>query len=439
MTVLKMSSWKSLPWQKINNRVFTLQEKVYKFSAQCKQQSVYKLQDYMLNSSDMKLFAIQSIYNKIKQYYILADQEKYNVEDCDKQAVYSYLVNGKQDNEKNQIIIKNIKQYLVYLCLKPEWNARFEPMYKFNINDQQKYYFIYRLSNFLLNYANENQEALSIQNYSLNSQKINKFINIYSLSYRMQTLPSISYHIDFWLQNQDLPENLWINSNLYIKSKTGMNHLSHLLYSIIGNGFEWYNMITLHYQCKSRRLFNNLYSSLYESTAPEIFTKYRFNSKISLKVIRSLYDIIGYYNCNSNYISIYSKEKNNISKDFGTIYQIKVKNNQIFVVRTNLINYKYFIRYIKKHLYHYDSINRLRANIVMNSVSIIMKIHHLALDFYKCNYPLINFKNINEVFQLLDNMLVKWLKKNKKSKSLICTYSEYLHHRAFCQMSNDLL
>nr|QVY58308.1 hypothetical protein [Kappaphycus striatus] len=436
MTVFKLKTWRSLPWHKINNRVFALQEKIYKFSEQCNQESVYKLQDYMLNSSDMQLFAIQHMYSKIKQYYILRNKERYNLEDYDKRNIYNSLISCRKDYRKNQVIVKNIKQYLVYLCLKPEWEARFEPMYKFNVNDQKKYHFLYKLSNFLLPHTSYSKKSLSIQNYSLSSQRINKYIDISNIASRIQTLPSISYHIDFWLKRQDLIENLCISKNIYITLKTEIDYLGNLLYGVVCNGFEWYSMTALYQQCRTRKLFNSLHLLSNKSRTLEILTKYVFHSTISLKNIRSLYDIVRYYNCNSNYISIYAKQK---AKDFHIFCSIKTKSYNVLAVQVNVIVYKHFIEYIKRFLYHYDSISRLRINIISKSYNIMIKIYNLILDFHRCNYPLINLSNIDPVFKLSDNMIIKGLKKNNKSRLSIYTRSKYLSQKISFIISNSFL
>nr|QVY58104.1 putative group II intron reverse transcriptase/maturase protein [Eucheuma denticulatum] len=443
MKVLQISSWKLLPWQKINNRVFALQEKIYRFSAQCNQENVYKLQDYMLNSSDIKLFAIQNTYKQIKQYYILRDKEQYILEDYDKKNIYTYLIGNERDGRNKQTIIRNIKQYLVYLCLKPEWEARFEPMHKFNINHKEKYYFIYRLSNFLSKSTIHHKKPLSIQNYSLNSQKTNKYINTYNLSCRLQALPSISYYLNFWVKNQALPEDLYISNNLYVKLKTGIDYLSHLLYNIIFNGFEWYSIIVFYYQRANNRLLSSIYSSFNKKTIFEVLTTYIFHSTISWKTIKSLYNIIAYYNRSFHYISVYtqqnSTEKKNILENFCNLYKLEAKCCKKFTIQANSISYKYLIRYIKKCLYHYDSINRLRPNTLINSSNAIIRIRNLILDFYKCHYPLINVATINQVLKLLDNILIKWLKKNNKNGSLVSTYKTYLNQQTSYLMSHNFV
>lgn len=80
------TSWSSLPWQKIYTRVLVIQKKIYKAAKLCQFNRMYKLQKYLLNTDEFKIFSIKNI---IEQIYL------FNTIKCKKKFFFPMLKNLK--------------------------------------------------------------------------------------------------------------------------------------------------------------------------------------------------------------------------------------------------------------------------------------------------------------------------------------------------------
>uniref|UniRef100_UPI003002B4DA hypothetical protein n=1 Tax=Anunuuluaehu liula TaxID=3049639 RepID=UPI003002B4DA len=179
ITIDSSTVWKSLPWAQIKEKIFVIQQKLYESSKECNQKEVEKLQNYILDSSDSKIFAVQTVVNYISKYY---NKRKYNFNDEDKLFIYESLLESNICCTKIQCIIEQIKQYLVYLCLKPEWEARFEPTYQIKVRK-------------VLYHQNTLYQWRSNSNLNLNNllKKIKeKFLNFYTYYYPLTNSKNIN-------------------------------------------------------------------------------------------------------------------------------------------------------------------------------------------------------------------------------------------------------
>nr|YP_010903255.1 hypothetical protein REP76_pgp122 [Hypnea cornuta]WCH55708.1 hypothetical protein [Hypnea cornuta] len=217
--------WRLLPWIKISQRIFILQQKVYKLSRRCDQYKVHKFQDYIMSSSDIKLFSIQKIINNINKYYNDYNKEKYKIKDMEKLYMYINLFSIQKFEKSIKIILEYVKQYLIYICLKPEWEARLEPACKFDISIFNQSPYINHISNFLY----DKKYIFSL----LINRKTQYLVIVYCIK-RIQSLPSIKYYVNNWLNCQNIKN---IYHHLYISI---FNCLYILISCIILNGLEWY-------------------------------------------------------------------------------------------------------------------------------------------------------------------------------------------------------
>lgn len=230
-------SWKSLPWIKISQKIFILQEKIYKFSKQCNQYRVHQIQDYITNSADIKIFIIQKIINNLNKYYYKSNKKKYKIKDIEKFYIYQQLYHIQKYEKSIKIVLEYIKQYLVYICIKPEWEARFEPMYKFKLNILHNSCSLYKLSNFLFNYHKNKQP---LHSYSLSINRNTKYLLILYLTKRLKSSQSIKRYINYWL-NYQIIEKFLNFKNIYDNSYSPIfNCLKILINYIIFNGLEWH-------------------------------------------------------------------------------------------------------------------------------------------------------------------------------------------------------
>nr|WCH56303.1 hypothetical protein [Hypnea sp.] len=428
-------SWKSLPWKKISQRIFILQEKVYKFAQQCNQYKVHKLQDYILNCSDAKLLAIQEVTDNINNYYRYYDKERYFIKDIEKLYIYQNLFRTQQYSKKIEVIVEYIKQYIIYICLKPEWEARFEPVYKFKLNKIRKSYTIFNISKFFSNqyYICNN---CKVYVFSLFYQKYQKYQIIRRFIRRLQALSSIEYYINYWLNYQHTRYALDIEKIYSLYYQLIPSYLDALISDIIFNGIEWYTMNVLNTIISAKNVFNNLYLLYNDNGHLEIYIcdfklKHRY-----INFIKSIYSIFKFYHLNLNYIFQYKKLK--IQNSINTNHDFKIEINHDtnwlssynnFEIKTNFYIYKYFLENIKKFLYHYNKARRIKKSNFIKFNKILIYINIIVVKFYSYYYPVVDLYNFKSLLYLLNKILWKFLKKNKQNIFLLYRNQKYLENR----------
>nr|WCH55509.1 hypothetical protein [Hypnea pseudomusciformis] len=272
-------SWKSLPWIKISQRIFIIQQKVYKFSRRCNQYKVHKLQDYIMNSSDIKLFAIQKIINNINKYYNNYSKTKYRIKDIEKLYIYINLFYFQKCKQSLKIILEYIKQYLVYICLKPEWEAKLEPAYKLDLGILNQSSYINHARHFLYG---KNQSTNKSHIFTLFINRNTQYLAVIYCIKRIQSLPSIQYCINNWLNYQNI-------KNIYHDLYTSIFHCLYILIScIISNGLEWYLIYTLNIFEKNNQTFRNIYT-IFNNYNIEIYVNHFSLYQIYINCIKLFY------------------------------------------------------------------------------------------------------------------------------------------------------
>nr|YP_010902857.1 hypothetical protein REP59_pgp123 [Hypnea flava]WCH54911.1 hypothetical protein [Hypnea flava] len=270
-------SWKFLPWIKISQKIFILQEKIYKFSKQCNQYKVHHIQDYMINSSDIQLFLIQKLIDNLNRYYYRFNKKKYKVKDIEKLYIYQNLFDIQNYKKSIRIILEYIKQYLVYICIKPEWKARFEPMYKLKLNILQDLCCIYETSN-----------SLSINGNT-------KYLLIPYFIKRIQSLQSIKLYINYWLNYQIIENSLNLQNIYYSFYPSILNYLKMLIHSILLNGLEWYLMYTASIFVRNHTIFKGIHILVNEDICIKIYFNYYLLIQYNFNSIRIIDNILKSY------------------------------------------------------------------------------------------------------------------------------------------------
>nr|YP_009244478.1 hypothetical protein Gchil_060 [Agarophyton chilense]AMK96720.1 hypothetical protein Gchil_060 [Agarophyton chilense]ASP44615.1 hypothetical protein [Agarophyton chilense]UAD84351.1 hypothetical protein [Agarophyton chilense] len=132
----EQTKWKYLPWNKIKQRVDILKYRIYQASKVCNKHLIYKTQNNFVNSNEVKILAIQSTCRSIEHSYLHSNKENYNISDISKTYIFSHLFDGKslyKINNSLQSLVSKIEQYMIYLCLESEWNARFRSVFCTNV------------------------------------------------------------------------------------------------------------------------------------------------------------------------------------------------------------------------------------------------------------------------------------------------------------------
>lgn len=152
------TNWSCLPWQKIHNKIYLIQRQIYKSAKYCKVHIMHQYQKYLCNCNEMKIFAIQHISNNIQNYYRYISREIYYISDKDKFILFKYLFTEYTVDDVVTFILEQVKEYIIYFCIEPEWKSR-------NISSKV---FYTDLSFFNII---KNHEYNILQNYSINSYK----------------------------------------------------------------------------------------------------------------------------------------------------------------------------------------------------------------------------------------------------------------------------
>lgn len=249
--------WKNLPWKKVYKRIYKLQKNIYKASKVNNLKVLYKLQEYILNCNDAKLVAVQKVSEHIFQDYINNNKDKYILNDKDKTIIYNMLFKQYIYDRHINYIVQKVHYYLVYLCLKPEWEAKILA-YRSNIVKQTEIYNVRCLSGSILNKCT-NLCIINKKNVYSHYRIccIYKYININLIKNNIQALTSIRRYICQSLNNQQLLEVL--NLNTILNPKSWNTYLASNLFELLGRiaffSFQWFNIFNNLYNLTSKTLY----------------------------------------------------------------------------------------------------------------------------------------------------------------------------------------
>lgn len=406
-------TWDNLPWITMHEKLFLMQKKIYKASQVCDKCYLLKLRHNLINCEEIKKIAIQTICNNI----IKSNKDKYFINDNEKNLLFHSLYK-EIDIKSNNILLINEKiyQYIFYLCIKPEWEARFEPIMKSNINHLD----IHDFHNKLINFFKDKQILKQNYCYSFKDKIKIKYLDldylIYKISYSLYT----NTKIKFWLNNQYFTENFIYElneKNLYLDDSS--NNLYAILKKIFYTGIEWislcnhlYNYKFYHYSsCRFYRYFK------YNNNWIKIITnnhKYFINSFSLLSEALGLpLNKLKFFSINKKKLFLFNftirnQEFINILKNcnFKSIIEISPKSFHTLVYK------------IKKILYHKNLDGKWRPNIGISLQKSLLKIRSKFLKWYNYYYYIISKESIKKYYQIIDSILFRWIKKYSKNSDI---------------------
>nr|YP_009393501.1 hypothetical protein [Bostrychia simpliciuscula]ARW62063.1 hypothetical protein [Bostrychia simpliciuscula] len=348
-----------------------IQKQIYNATKKYDLHYVHKLQNYLLNSNEGKVISIDKVLKDVCNYYYFYDKEVYLIETYKKFTILKFLFNINFFKTKiNSIIIENIKQYLIYLCIEPEWKAKFSKVSNTN-------------SNFC-------------KFHELKKYKSFKYIFTYTLISKLNLIKYIKQSIIKWLYNNFCTnlDNLYNIKIIKYKQKeiktnnyTILSSLSNLLLNVVNLDSVWYSFYIKNINCilKYTSLSYNTYSSnkiislnynlsliysiklfLYNKNN---FNKFKINTFINKNYLftKSKNMIQNFYNNNLEYITF--NLINYTNKAFNTtmyywlkkttkfnFYSFKPKNVQMNNSSLNNYLYNYNINSYYKNLFLYINI-----------------------------------------------------------------------------------
>lgn len=137
-----INSWKDIRWADMEQRVFRLQLRIYKASANDEFEKMYKLQKLLINSSSAKFLAVKRVtqdnagkktpgvdkvlITKATDKAELAKQLKLDGKSSPLKRTYILAGPGKERPLGIPTIKDRAKQMLAYLAFCPQWEAKFE-------------------------------------------------------------------------------------------------------------------------------------------------------------------------------------------------------------------------------------------------------------------------------------------------------------------------
>nr|YP_009511438.1 hypothetical protein [Gracilariopsis mclachlanii]AXI97315.1 hypothetical protein [Gracilariopsis mclachlanii] len=428
------TQWKDLPWKQIKQRVFILQNKIYKATQLCNRNLVYQAQNNLINSNEAKLIAIQQVFGSIQKSYMNLNQDNYLIKDINKIYILNFLF--KTDSlcksyKSLQALLEKVKQYLIYLCLESEWSARFKSTFGMSIYNHSLYSSQEKKIISCYNNCKYDIKSFIYNNYYINS----KYINIDFLKQKIQALPYFISNVIKWLRTRSLEEMTIFHTSSYLLSNFLLcNHMLYqLLCKIFLHGIEWFNFKSLSilrsiYVFTKNYMLFKLIINYYES-----YNFYDNYDLVSKTCLNNLYIIS---KSTKTYINIFV----NINKLNRCIYYPLVKNNSNWVLEYSyrlLINniywkstdnrniYNNLIYNSKILLYSKNSLKYLRINnhiTVRKFFRIVIKRFKI---FYKLYSLILSFDIIKKFYKIVSLILYFWLKKRYKKSIKLFHYFNY--------------
>nr|YP_009295343.1 hypothetical protein BI108_pgp052 [Dasya binghamiae]AOH77355.1 hypothetical protein [Dasya binghamiae] len=347
--------WKYLPWKTIYTRIIIIQKKIYKAAKKHNWKYVLKLQKYLINSNEAKITSVQNIIDELYIYNKNKKKIKFNIQDNDKFIIFKSLYNFHKEHYFH-IIIEQIKQYLIFLCIKPEWEAKFLfSFYEHKHNNIFNYFYSINknnLNNNLLKY-HINNKNIFISNIIKKIYRL-KYINyvIKNLLYYNLSIFSIKNHynlIEQILNNQFiylyefyqfLSKIFFIDINWY---NIYLNKINYITYNIKKNQDKLISHYILNVQHYYKFFIDSITLNLFKINIFYKLIKFKYLYKNSL-----LNSLIFLY-----YIKLIYPKINKL------IYYILKKNNQNILYKYNIMKtdtiYINLFFYNKKVEYMYSN------------------------------------------------------------------------------------
>lgn len=323
---------------------------------------MHKLQKYLLNSNEAKIISINQTLKEVYKYYNYYNKEKYITSDYKKFMILKFLFDIKFcKNQVNSIISEKIKQHLIYLCIKPEWQAKFIKGLPESL----------LVSGFNL-FTKTNLDNL----YQTKKHRSHKYFFAKNLISKLQFRHYFNQAIKNWLYNNYCANlhNLYnIKLKRYSKERIdilnynhkALNNLFLLLLTIMTIDFKWYFFYVQHINSTMKCIKSCNYTCNQDKFV-------NFNSRVYLL---NLIKLLLYNKNRFNQLKVSSINKNDVFIKSYRIFKEYYDNNFLcistdVIQRTNkLFNvtiYYWLKKILKATFYIFKNKHIKKANFYLN-------------------------------------------------------------------------
>nr|YP_009257515.1 hypothetical protein [Coeloseira compressa]ANH09598.1 hypothetical protein [Coeloseira compressa] len=402
----KNNPWINSSQELINARIFVLQQKIFQASQSCKKQDMYKWQNILLNSKELRIEAVNTMCKLLRQEYIKHNSKQYFISDKLRFFLFKNLFNYYAKNSAVKNLLNRINQYLIYACLKPEWEAKTEPVLISNFSIFFTNAYQTKYTDFLFQYNLKN--SAQTNNWkTIKCQVLYKYLSINLLTNKLNSLFYINYCLKFWLNNGFIQEFILEENVLH----TSSNKLFYeLVNQIIFTGIQWFNFKNWELDLTKKKYnFTIYFNFLYHS-----YTNSYIYSETANHFVRILNFFVRSLNVN-NY-RIYLSSYKIIPKLINAFKKQKVKNiNNIY---TYMIEPLFFnlIFSLRKTIYHKDNLGYLRMKNYISFKNMLKLIQSYLATFYSSFGLMLAYKKIKYIIDYF-NAFIKILVKKKFTKS----------------------
>lgn len=407
------TSWEQLPWPKIKQRIFILQQKISIASETCNKDSLFRAQNELINSNEAKVMAIQEICRSVRLYYLNLNKDQYNIRNTGKLFMLKFLFhqNFCLSHKKINFLLDQINQYLVHLCMEPQWRLQLEPIFPLKIFAYKFHVLYHRIAPAILSQDNFNNHSIS--HACSDTCIMSKYLNICHLKQQVQSPAYFISRITKWLQLRSFQE---ISSLSYsIDFYASYNQIfTQLLHKISLNGIQWLDFFTS--------------SSTNKASAESIK---KINSSIAVKSkstnLDSLASRMGY-----NVLLLNLKTFSQAIRTDSSIFLasarriLKAKNSNLSKnIKSNLLKdlCKKFLSGCKSLLYKKDSFNRLRLRFHLKAFAYVNKALNELKVFYTSCCTFLSLSTIDDIYKIINTAL--YLYQKKKFKNLNYSHMQF--------------
>lgn len=414
---------------KFKYKLFLLQRRIYKAAASYDYKRMHKLQKLLLSSNYSKLVAalmiiqdylkvsnlvLNKIYaRKIQDYHNINNQHIYTNIDLSIKQIYNLIT--------HQTIIKNlnhkINQSLVYFCLKPEWEAKFNTSNFYYIIKASRIKKLSLVSNICKKYSTSTKK----QHVYILQGIINMLNSVQNLNYLLSKLQTITQIHKLIKSHIYLCSNRIDNKSYFLTSQ---------LLDLLTNIFM--EDLSLHICLKQQYFMDSIHRTKNTNLVEKFIwdnNSFVFISDSKNRVVFIKSQIESFCNTIGSFKSIQNLQILKLQQGFDFLgfhiqsvnYDKPIHCQSKIIIQPSFESKLRLLKTIKKILYHKDKFYRNRANTHLSTKFVIPKIYSVLQQWkkYYCIYHLVNIITLKKLNLIIQEIIYRWAIKKYKKKSLL--------------------